>query len=205
MILAFDTETSGLPMFRDPSDHPDQPHLLQIAAILCDFDGKELAQLSTIVKPGAGCIIHPKALEAHGITLERAQDEGADPQEVFRSFDALAGQASLIVGHNVPFDIRIARIHSARHFGVKWDNPLPTFCTMRRSDRFTNLPPTDAMMAAGRHHSKAPTLTEAYRHFFGEEFDGAHDALNDVKASLRIFHHLTKVLNVPMFAVRSAA
>ena len=32
-LLMFDTETTGLPLWKDPSDHPDQPHLVQLALV----------------------------------------------------------------------------------------------------------------------------------------------------------------------------
>lgn len=205
MILGFDTETSGLPNFHEPSDDPRQPHLLQIAAVLFDMQGRECHRLSTIVKPGHGCVIHPLALEAHGITLERAMDEGADPVDTAKMFAQMAAQATLIVGHNVSFDTRIFRIHSARHIGVKWEKPAPTFCTMYKSSSFCRIPATERMRAAGRFHFKNPSLMEAHQHFFGEGFDGAHDAVADVNASMRIFWHLVRDKGVPMFKPEKAA
>lgn len=205
MILGFDTETSGLPNFHEPSDDPKQPHLLQIAAILFDMAGREVHRLSTIVKPGEGCVIHPLALEAHGITIERANKEGCDPVQLARDFEEMARQATLIVGHNVSFDTRMFRIHAARHLGYKWEKPCPTFCTMYKSARFTRIPATEAMRKAGRFHFKSPNLTEAHQHFFGEGFDGAHDALADVTASMRIFWHLVREKGVPMFKEEKAA
>ncbi|MEA3044540.1 MAG: polymerase subunit epsilon [Sphingomonadales bacterium] len=31
MILGYDTETTGLPAWHDPSDAPHQPHVIQLA------------------------------------------------------------------------------------------------------------------------------------------------------------------------------
>lgn len=205
MILGFDTETSNLPLWNDPSDDPRQPHLLQIAAMLYDMAGREVHRLSTIVKPGDGCVIGPEAFAAHGISLERAHAEGADPVQVGRDFEAMARQATIIVGHNVSFDIRMFRIHAARHLGFKWEKPAPTFCTMYKSTGFTRIPATEAMRKAGRFGFKVPNLTEAHQHFFGEGFDGAHDALADVTASMRIFWHLVREKGVPMFKAEKAA
>jgi hypothetical protein len=38
MLLFVDTETSGLIDFAQPTDHPSQPHIVQLAALLCDDD-----------------------------------------------------------------------------------------------------------------------------------------------------------------------
>jgi len=44
--------------------------------------------------------------------------------------------------------------------------------------------------AAGINKPKPPKLEECIRHFFGEELDGAHDAMVDVVACRRVFFHL---------------
>ena len=50
--LFFDTETTGLPLFKEPSEHPDQPHLVQLAASLVDLDTRAvLSSIDVIVKP----------------------------------------------------------------------------------------------------------------------------------------------------------
>ena len=35
-VLAFDTETANLPLWKEQSDHVDQPHLVELAAIMVD-------------------------------------------------------------------------------------------------------------------------------------------------------------------------
>lgn len=205
MILAYDTETSGLPSFGDPSDAPHQPHLIQLAMILCDMDGTEIDRFCSIVKPGPGCIMEPEAFNAHGISLERAMDEGMDPREAVTKFIEWANLAKLRVGHNESFDRRIMRIAAARHLGFKWDAEAPAFCTLYKSKFIVNLPPTPKMIAAGMPGPKAPKLEECVRHFFDENLEGAHDALVDVEASMRVFWHLVNELKVPMFKARRAA
>ena len=104
MILGYDVETTGLPAWNDPSDASHQPHVIQIAMIRQRMDGSEIDRFVSIVKPGRGAVMEPKAFEAHGITLERAMDEGADPVEVVKRFLDWAGSAQLMVGHNESFD-----------------------------------------------------------------------------------------------------
>lgn len=50
--IFYDNETNGLPLFKEPSNHPDQPHIVQLAAVLVDLDtGNELQVMDRIIKP----------------------------------------------------------------------------------------------------------------------------------------------------------
>jgi DNA polymerase-3 subunit epsilon len=198
IILGFDTETTGLPVWSTPSDDSRQPHLIQLAAILYDDAGRRIDHISTIVKPGAGARMEPEAFAAHGISLAMAEAEGMDCLKVLDRFHEMASVATLIVGHNISFDVRIMRIAFARHRGFKWEAPCPTFCTMKRSSSIVNLPPTERMVRAGRNWPKPPKLIECMKHFFDEGLDGAHDALVDVEACMRVYFHLTQKLGIPV-------
>ena len=48
----------------------------------------------------------------------------------------------------------------------------------------------EAMLAKGMTGYKRPSLTETYRHFFGRDFDGAHDAMADVRACRDVYFAL---------------
>lgn len=205
MILGYDTETTGLPLWHDPSDDPRQPHVIQLAMILYDMEGREVDRWANIVKPGFGASMAPEAFAAHGISLERARDEGVEPLEAFNAFEERVAQAQLMVGHNESFDRRLMRIMAARHRGFKWEPPIPNFCTLYRSKYVVNLPPTPKMMAANIRGPKAPNLGECIKHFFNEDLDGAHDALVDVEASMRVFWHLVRNCGVAMFKPARAA
>jgi DNA polymerase III epsilon subunit-like protein len=183
--LVFDTETTGLPLWNDPSDHPGQPYIVDIAASLFDPTGLEIDRFDAIVKPGVP--IPDELARLHGITTEIAMEQGIEMAEAHAHFMALVGNAGLIVGHNVSFDIRLARIQAARVTGEKWDNPLPTFCTMRRS---TNICRIVGPRARHPEDWKWPTLIEATRHFFNEDHAGAHRARPDCDAAARIYFHL---------------
>lgn len=51
-ILFYDTETTGLPNWKEPSGSDKQPHIVQIGALLVDVETKEvLKELDVIVKP----------------------------------------------------------------------------------------------------------------------------------------------------------
>ena len=185
MYLVFDVESTGLPVWKEPSDHPDQPHVVDIACSLFDQTGLEIERFDAIINPGVP--IPDDVAAIHGITTEIAEAEGVDPDHALDQFLALVGSAEIIVGHNVSFDIRMMRIMAARLRGEKWDCPLPDFCTMRRSTNICRI-----LKRAPRFDKdwKWPTLAEATMHFFGEEHSNAHRARPDCDAAARIYFHM---------------
>ena len=51
LALAYDTETTGLPLFKEPSEDPRQPHIVQLGALLVDLDTrKTIASMDVIVR-----------------------------------------------------------------------------------------------------------------------------------------------------------
>ena len=185
MILVLDTETTGLIEFNLPSDDPRQPYIVDIAASLFDPTGLEIERFDAIVKPGVP--IPDELARLHGITTDMAMEHGIEIAEAHGRLMALIGNAGLIVGHNVSFDIRLARIQAARATGEKWDNPLPTFCTMRRT---TNIVRVLGPRARHPQDWKWPNLTETVRHFFNEDHSNAHRARADCDAAARVYFHL---------------
>lgn len=190
MILFFDTETTGLYDNRLPFDHEAQPHLVQIAAIMSDDEGKSLSEYSLIVNPRVK--IPDRAMAVHGITDSLALSAGIEEQTALGLFDFMARRASLIVAHNIKFDINVMRCIYAREKNMT-ELECPLFCTMEAASPIINLPPTDRMKAAGFNKPKPPRLEECIKHFFDEDLIGAHDALIDVRACARVFFHLKSI------------
>ena len=194
IILFFDTETTGLPDWGKPSDADHQPHLTQVAGILCR-DHKVLTSVNMMVKPD-GWKIPDDLVKLTGITNEDAAAFGFPEPMVYGIISSLMRSADLIVAHNTPFDMRIIRIASKR-YGLDGEadqlKAIPRECTMRQSSAIMKMAPTDKMKDAGFTKPKPPKLTEAYKHFFGKELDGAHNAMVDVNACRRIWWKLREM------------
>lgn len=192
MLLVFDTETTGLPIWKEPSDHPDQPHVVDIAWTLFAEDGSEIERFDAIINPGDNVVIPDDMAAIHGITTEIARAEGIAPLAAFERFTDVIGRAQLVIGHNISFDVRMMRILAARHTGEKWENELETFCTMRSS---TNVCRILKEKARTDKDWKWPTLTEAVRFFFDEEHGNAHRARPDCDAAGRVYFRLKSMEN----------
>ncbi len=186
-IIVFDTETTGLPDYKQPSEMPHQPHIVELAALLYDDTTGELVeQLHAIIRPD-GWIIPDDVAEIHGITTERAMDEGRPEAEVLAEFLELHSRCSLRVAHNEDFDQRIVRIAIKRYADPDQCNAdaiadafkaAPKYCTMK----------TDAKTRG----IKWPKLAEAYKHYTGKELEGAHGALADAMACAEVYFAITK-------------
>ena len=174
MYLVFDTETTGLPEWKLPSDDPCQPHIVEIAWTLYDAGRGELERFDAIINPGVE--IPNDVATIHGITTERAIAEGIAPVEMWERFEAALAQAEVISAFNATFDLRMMRITAARLTGEKWDNPLVKYCTMYKSAKHLK--------------QKATSLTATMQALFGEDHPEAHRARPDCDAAARIFFHL---------------
>lgn len=194
--LFYDTETTGLPLFREPSEHPDQPHLVQLGANLVDLDTRTvLSSIDVIIKPN-GWTIPDEVADIHGITTEKAHDLGIPEETAIDMLLSMWGNR-LRIAHNEQFDARILRIAAKRYLDPR--EPMLAIspsdewkagrseCTAVMTTPLCQLPPTEKMRKAGFNNFKTPKLAEAYRHFFGKDFEGAHTAGADTKACMEVY------------------
>lgn len=187
MLLFFDTETTGKVDFRMPPDHPTQPHLVQLAAILADDDGSERATLSVIVEPD-GYEIPAEAAAIHGIDTATAKRCGVPLTAAVWPFVCLRSQARRVVAHNIDFDAMVIEAALARMPKRNYHpGPRDAYCTMKAATEAVGIlhqnPRNDRDF-------KWPKLEECIRHFYGEDFSTAHDALADVRACIRVYQAL---------------
>lgn len=191
MICVFDTETSGLPNKRSPRIEL-QPHIMQLAISLYDFNRRPVYEMSTLVALPEDAICSPEALNTHGITPEMTRKYGVKPKTALALLRHACQASVLVVAHNLQFDEKLVEFACQRE-GQDF-SPLvsvPKFCTMEATTPILCLPPTESMIKWGHGGKfKNTKLEEAYRHFFGEELSGAHDALVDTRACARVLFHL---------------
>lgn len=191
MIFVYDTETSGLTLSHLPADHPAQPRLVQLGALLLTEEGTEVSSVSLIVRP-EGWSIPDEASLVHGITTGFAEAAGVSVVTALSAFAQLRANARLQVAYNLDFD----RIVMAAAFARASRKPKvepEELCAMRAAGPIVNLPPTEKMKAAGFDRWKPPSLAEAYRFLFGRELPGpAHSALADARAAAEVYFELKK-------------
>ena len=188
MFLIFDTETTGLPRdYKAPvSDSDNWPRMVQLAWQLHDESGKLLSAKNFIVKP-EGFDIPIGVSKIHGITTERANNDGVELKIVLDVFLADLQKATFNVGHNVDFDVNIVGAEFYRLSIANNITELLVLDTMKSSIDFCALP-------GGRGGGfKYPKLIDLHEKLFNTGFGDAHDAAYDVDATARCFFELLKL------------
>lgn len=189
IAVFYDTETTGMPDWGAPSDAQQQPHIVQLAAHQVDLDERKILQSMDVIVCPEGWEITDEATETHGITTEYAKAVGVPESLALEMFMALyAGNHR--IAHNESFDARIVRIALKRFMddatADEWKAGTAS-CTARMATKICDLPPTEKMKAANRHHAKTPNLSEAYQFFTGLELQDAHTAIADVNACMDVY------------------
>lgn len=186
LLLFYDTETSRLPFWSDPSEDPRQPHIVQIAAALIDSDTREIAaSINLTVKPD-GWVIESDAQAIHGISAEYAARIGVSEDLALQAFLRLWDCCDMRIGHEEAFDHRIIRIAMKRfEYGSGYIERFKegrAYCTCNEGRDVCKIP-----AAGGKGGFKKPKLTEAYKKLFGTDFAGAHTAQGDITATIAVF------------------
>lgn len=192
--MVIDIESDGLPRdWGKPSSEIDNwPRILQLAWGLFDETGKTIKRKCTLIKPDNWVVPNqayfidkghsePEALKAakfwidNGFTTAQNEIEGTPLPEVLKEWVEAYNQADLLLAHNIAFDKSVLSAELIR-YKIRVKGNIPNFCTKLEGEEICKLPGK----IAGKF--KWPTLSELYRHLFGKNFEGAHDAGADIQA-----------------------
>ena len=184
-FFVYDTETSGLPLYNEPSEDPRQPHLVQVAAVVYDTDTRKIVHaFEAIIRPDRWQI-PTDVSEIHGITHAYAYDVGIPEISALNALRDLHAGVAFRVAHNESFDARIIRIGLMRYFtqdaADTW-KASPAQCTQVQSTPILKLPPSEKMLAKGMRGHKTANLREAYQFFTHKLLADAHSAMADALA-----------------------
>lgn len=186
MYLFFDTETTGLPRnWKAPvSDLNNWPRLVQLAWLYYDKDGTKVSGNNYIIKPD-GFTIPIDASRIHGISTERAINEGVALQDALNDFQSLISKSNYLVAHNISFDEKIVGAEFLRNKMTNSIAAMNKLCTMDKSTNYCKL--------AGPYGYKWPKLSELHQKLFGNGFEEAHNAAVDISATAKCFWEMRKL------------
>lgn len=178
MYLVYDTETNGF---------PPKARMAQLAFILYDAEGNVIKEFASHCKPDGWVIPKEKFFIDNNMSTERCEREGRPVFEILREFQEALKQAQYKIAHNHSFDNQIV----ANEIAFAGIEPAlfkykKSFCTMMSTIDFVG-----AINKWGK-PGKWPTNQELHVKCFGVEFKGAHDALDDVRATAASFFELKR-------------
>lgn len=178
--LFIDTETTGL----GKSDV-----VLQLAYQVFADDNRPLLGQNNYLAHRFDYEIHPEAAKVNGLTIEKINKLCKRPKLIKNHLAYLSDwtESAIFVGHNIDFDLRLIR-QTCERYGVEFPATVNTICTKNGKGIKEHVGAKDKNCRL-----KAPSLVELHRHLFNEEFDNAHDALADVKATARCFFELKRL------------
>lgn len=201
MYNFFDTETSDRWDFKAPWNDPSQPHLVQLGYEIYDKQRVLIKSVDVVVDSrqlSGWNGVAEGAAAVHGITEERMAAEGVHPEIVAKTLVDDFAMCDITIAHNNEFDMKILDCFLYRCGytpGVLFNNKH-NLCTMK--------PLTNILKIAnknGRAGYKWPTLQEAYMSLVDSKgFEGAHDAMTDVRACRDIFWTVWDQRIVPQYS-----
>lgn len=189
MYLFFDTETNGLPKnWSAPvTDLENWPRVIQLAYALFDENGELVSSYCELIKPDGWVMPTDKFWVDNGYTQEKSMEHGVGILQAMNKFHEALNECQFLIAHNMQFDEKIVGAEFLR-IGFQSKNKPTKICTMKSSTDFCKIPNQN-----GYSSFKWPKLEELHMKLFGESFDGAHDALNDVMACAKCFFELKKL------------
>lgn len=190
LYLFFDTETTGLPKDYDAPSHDvdNWPRIVQLSWIVSDKFQNIISKQNLIIKPD-GFTIPSSSTTIHGITNNFANVHGTSISIALDKFEKDLNRVDYIVGHNVLFDKKVVEAEIYRtNKEISLDSP-DALCTMKSTVEFCKIKKS---YYSGYSY---PKLQELYFKLFGEKFSGAHDAFEDIKATMKCFWELRNKYN----------
>lgn len=172
IALFFDSETTGFGKAR----------LVQLGCIVQDTDTNRILSEMNFMATTDGFQIPKQASDIHGITNDLADNYGIPMLSIDSLFAMMLMNSDIVVAHNINFDLTIIKHNLALSGKIIADKKQ--FCTMANTTNVLKLPG----QFGGSY--KWPKLQEAYTHYFGKQFDNAHDAMADVRACRDIYFKL---------------
>lgn len=195
-VVFIDCETTGKIINKDlPFTEVDNfPRCIQLAWLIANTQtGETIYQQSHLIKPNGWTIPEETFWLMHGFSTEKSLAGGVELVPVLDDFISSLdlNNVSLVVAHNLSFDHSVLSAEMYRH-NLKTKRKTEKLCTMLVGKDVCKIPFGHDRRPWMNKDWKFPKLLELYQHLFGKGFEGAHDALADVRAVKECFFEMLK-------------
>lgn len=195
-VICFDTETTGL--------SPEKDRIIQMSWLVVNvIKNTIIYKRDYIVRIDEDIQMGDRAFAAHGITMEKSKEVGKPIKDVLQSFITSVKMASMVVGHNVNFDINMVNAECERN---NISSPFTLFrkdkiyCTMYKTTSLCKIPFQNSKpyhntsKRSNFKRYKYPSLSELHEHLFGSIYKVnktcLHNSLYDVLLTLHCYMYL---------------
>ena len=185
MFLVFDTETTGLPIRYDAriSDVDNWPRVIQLAWAFYGSNRKLIESRVDLIKPDGWVIPTERFWIENGFSQSQSESDGIPIKDALSGFLDKVEQTQYLVAHNMSYDHPVLGAECVRA-KIQSRHKPERICTKDISTDFCKMP--------GKYGYKWPTLSELHLKLFDVDFEGAHDALLDVKACAKCLFELER-------------
>lgn len=185
MYLFFDVESTGkITDYKASFKEVDKfPRISQFAWQLYNSEGKLFKSFQSLVKPDGWEVPKEEFFIKNNMSTERCEKEGRPIKPMLEQFLNELEGCKYLLAHNMNFDLPVTASEMYR-LGFQAKNKPQKICTMQST--------TDICQLPGPYGFKWPSLQELHKFLFGCDFEGAHDASDDVTATAKCFFELKR-------------
>lgn len=185
MYLFFDTETTGkITDYKASFKEVEKfPRITQFAWQLYNSEGKLFKSFQSLVKPDGWEVPKEEFFIKNNMSTERCEKDGRPIKPMLEQFLNELEGCKYLLAHNMNFDLPVTASEMYR-LGFQAKNKPQKICTMQSTTDICRLP--------GPYGFKWPSLQELHKFLFGCDFEGAHDASDDVTATAKCFFELKR-------------
>lgn len=162
-IVALDLETTGVDISKDA--------IVQIGLVKFNSETfEEVDSRAWYILPDNGAKMNPGAAEKTGLTDEFIAENGVSIKDIWDEAASFIGDCDMLTFNGNHFDVPMLYNELSR-------NAL--------SFKFSGRTYYDSrVIELNRHRT---TLSDTYKRYYGSDFENTHDALADVRATIKVF------------------
>lgn len=174
-LVCFDTETTGLDVQKE--------HIIQLSLVKFDTDSwATIDQRDWYILPEGNFTIPAEAEAVHHISKEFLLANGVSLRSIYDDFIAFTAGYDMLSYNGNGYDAPILH-YNLKRLGLSFEFDGRTWYDALLLERIHTAGQTDPATGEKLHNN----LTSAYTRYYGHPFEGAHNSLDDVMATIEVF------------------
>lgn len=174
-LVCFDTETTGLDVQKD--------HIIQLSLVKVNTaDWSIIDQRDWYILPEGNFTIPAEAEAVHHISKQFLQENGVSLKSIYSDLVTFTNGCDILSYNGNGYDAPIL-YYNLKRYGLSFDFDGRTWYDALALERVHMEGKIDPETGE-RYHCN---LTAAYTRYYGHPFEGAHNSLDDVMATIEVF------------------